>query len=265
MILNTHIINEIDKVSEIAGYLWERGWSERNAGNFSVDLTGMIDIQEIDVNSYEFVPAEIPDETAAMTFFITGTGEHLRDLRTDPQKSAAIIHIDEKANGYRILWGAEGDRNFRPTSELMSHFKIHLYNKAESNRRKCIVHTHPIELIAISHHEKLGKDEELLNKSLWSMLPEIRVFVPRGISLLPYKLPGSIELAQSTVEGLKNRDVVLWSKHGALATGKDAVEAFDFLDVANKAAIIYLKCLQAGYTPEGLSDEQLKDLEQFIE
>ncbi len=31
--------DQINKVSQIAGYLWQREWAERNAGNISVNLT----------------------------------------------------------------------------------------------------------------------------------------------------------------------------------------------------------------------------------
>ena len=43
----------------------------------------------------------------------------------------------------------------------------------------------------------------------------------------------------SKTESIKS----LWEKHGAVATGKDLLEAFDFIDVANKGTIIFLKCL----------------------
>ena len=30
---------EIDKVAEVAGYLWQNGWAERNGGNITVNVT----------------------------------------------------------------------------------------------------------------------------------------------------------------------------------------------------------------------------------
>ena len=29
---------EIDKVAEVAGYLWQKGWAERNGGNITVNI-----------------------------------------------------------------------------------------------------------------------------------------------------------------------------------------------------------------------------------
>ena len=31
---------EIDKVAEVAGYLWMKGWAERNVGNITINITG---------------------------------------------------------------------------------------------------------------------------------------------------------------------------------------------------------------------------------
>ena len=32
------LADEIGKVAEVAGYLWEKGWSDRNGGNITVNL-----------------------------------------------------------------------------------------------------------------------------------------------------------------------------------------------------------------------------------
>lgn len=264
MELNELVKEQIDKVSIAAGYLWNRQWCERNAGNISVNLTGLIEIKESDIQGRPFVKNKLPAESSQMVIFISGTGERLRELVDKPSEVACIIYIDKKAEGYYIVWGGENKPNLRPTSEFVSHLGIHIANSKSGNNLRCVLHTHPIELIAISHHPELGTNELALNKALWSMLPEIRVYVPKGISITPYTLPGSEALAQLTIEALKTRDVILWSKHGALAVGCDAIEAFDYIDVANKGALIYLKCLQSGFVPMGLTDEEMKGLEVFI-
>ena len=37
--LNDAVMAEIEKVVEVATYLWQREWAERNGGNISVDVT----------------------------------------------------------------------------------------------------------------------------------------------------------------------------------------------------------------------------------
>ena len=34
---------EIDKIAEVAGYLWQNGWAERNGGNITVNITEYVD------------------------------------------------------------------------------------------------------------------------------------------------------------------------------------------------------------------------------
>lgn len=39
LIVNESLDRRIAEVAEVAGYLWERGWAERNGGNISVNVT----------------------------------------------------------------------------------------------------------------------------------------------------------------------------------------------------------------------------------
>jgi rhamnulose-1-phosphate aldolase len=126
---------------------------------------------------------------------------------------------------------------------------------------KVILHTHPDELIALTHIPDY-LDETVLNRILWGMIPEVKVFVPEGIGFVPYQLPGSEALAEATIKSLDAHKIVLWEKHGCLATGTNIVEAFDSIDVLNKAAKIFLLCKNAGFSPEGLSEEQINELER---
>lgn len=34
---------EVNKVAEVAGYLWQKGWAERNGGNITVNITEFVD------------------------------------------------------------------------------------------------------------------------------------------------------------------------------------------------------------------------------
>jgi rhamnulose-1-phosphate aldolase len=264
MKINQVVVREIEKISEVAGYLWQREWAERNAGNISLNLTGMLQVNTGHTEGLNYIRCSMPAEASGMVIFVSGTGARLRDLIRTPESAACILVVDKKAEGYHMIWGGEGGADFRPTSELVTHMAIHVYNKLSGSNHRCVIHSHPIELIALSHHKIFGHDQDALNNALWSMLPEIRLFVPKGICITPFTLPGSKALADITIEGLKRYNVILWSKHGALATGTDALEAFDYLDVANKGAKIYLKCLQAGYVPEGMSAEQMKELEIYL-
>lgn len=253
---------EIQKVSEIASYLWQREWAERNAGNISINVSEYLNEVDLDDTAKYNSCIQLPLSAANKTYFITGTGCYLRSLINNIKQAACIIRINDTANGYKILWGGEKE-NFAPTSELISHIKIHCFNEQCKPTHKAVLHTHAIELIVLSHHP-LFQDQKKFNQSLWKLCPEIRVFVPKGVYCAPYALPSSEKLANITIEGLKDFDVILWEKHGALSTGEDIIRAFDFLDVANKGAKILLTAWAAGFEPKGLTDAEMKELEQFI-
>lgn len=260
--MNEEVVSQLEKVVEVSGYLWEKGWIERNGGNLSVNLTGL---QDFSSTSFEqkprHIPCTLPEEAAGMVLFVTCSGERLRELASKIEKVALVIRICSGGQGYEILHG--GIESSLPTSELDSHVYLHLENSRIDVHNRCLLHCHPTELLALSYHPQLQNEQEL-NRALWSMLPEVRLFVPKGVGLLPYAMPGSKKLAVLSRNGLKKHDVLLWSKHGSLAMGSDMVEAFDYIDVANKGAQVLLKCLAAGYFPEGLSDNQLRELEEHF-
>ncbi|MFB9136487.1 rhamnulose-1-phosphate aldolase [Vibrio olivae] len=259
--LNDAVKNEIAKVSEVSQYLWQREWAERNGGNISVDLTDIYgDVGE--VNSPEkALPLQLPMESAGRIYYVKGTGQRIRELR-DPDYAGCILRINDQANGYRILWGGKASDNFAPTSEFISHIKILVAKRQAGSDHKSVVHTHPLELIALSHHPDISKSSELFTYTCWKMLPEVRAFVPRGVGMIPYCLPSSEELADGTTASLLVNDVAVWEKHGATASGADVLQAFDFIDVANKGAKLYLMCTSAGYEPEGVTKENMEILKQ---
>ena len=92
------------------------------------------------------------------------------------------------------------------------------------------------------------------------MIPETKAFCPLGLGIIPYTLPGSVELADATLKELDDYDVVLWEKHGVFAQGLDVMDAFDQIDVLSKSAKIYINARCMGFEPEGMSQEQMKEM-----
>ena len=68
------------------------------------------------------------------------------------------------------------------------------------------------------------------------MIPETKAFCPRGLGIIPYKLPSSVELAEATIRELDDYDVVMWEKHGVIAAKN------------------------MGFEPDGMSQEQMKEM-----
>lgn len=250
----------LNRVREIAGYLWQRSWAEANGGNFSADISELVDQENLDDAPTQCVLPRAYPALAGKYFFVTGTGRRFRDLADDPAANTAIVHISAAGDGYNIVWGGNDDPAFRPTSELSSHLLMHEVLQRRAVADKVVLHTHPHELIALTHLPRY-LDQAALNRALWSMLPEVVILIPHGIGLIPYLLTGTQELAAATAAALeKGHRVALWEKHGCLATGRDIGEAFDLIDTANKAARILLTCLQTGQEPQGLSEQQINEL-----
>lgn len=248
---------EIDKTAEVAGYLWQNGWAERNGGNITVNITDYVDdeIRQMSpISDVKQIGITLP-HLKGCYFYCKGTGKRMRDLARDPMAAGSIIRILDDCERYEII----ADQRIMPTSELPSHLMLQDYLIGSGSSYKATLHTHPIELVAMSHSKEF-LDSEYLTRVLWSMIPETLAFAPLGIGVVPYTLPGSVELADATLEKVRDYDVVLWEKHGTLAVGTDMMEAFDQTDVLNKAACIYLTGKGFGFTPEGMTPEAVREI-----
>lgn len=249
---------EVEKVAEVAGYLWQKGWAERNGGNITVNVTELVD------DEIRQMPAIGPVTPIGLTlphlkgcyFYCKGTNMRMRDLARRPMENGSIIRILDDCASYEII----ADNPVRPTSELPSHLAVHNYLLTKGSPYRASVHTHPIELVALTHSQKWMK-KDVATRMLWSMIPETKAFCPRGLGMVPYMLPSSNELAEATIRAIDDDyDVVMWEKHGVFAVDIDVMAAFDQIDVLNKSALIYIQSRAMGHEPEGMSDEQMAEM-----
>lgn len=249
---------EVANVAEVAGYLWQKGWAERNGGNITVNVTDCID------DEIRRMPAITEPVSFGITlpnlkgkyFFCKGTNRRMRDLARWPMDNGSLIRICDDCSHYEIV----ADNPVKPTSELPSHLAVHNYLIGKGSPYKASVHTHPIELVAMSHNPQFLK-KDVLTKLLWSMIPETKAFAPRGLGIVPYMLPSSTELAEATIKAIDDDyDVVMWEKHGVFAVESDVISAFDQIDVLNKSANIYMCARSMGFVPDGMSEEQMREI-----
>jgi len=248
------------ETAEIAGYLWQRGWAERNAGNISVNLNeiGCPEISDFSPFPFYQLPVSYP-KLSGGCFLVTGTGKRMRDLARKPMNGLLVIKLNELADGYWVLSQKAGPNNFLPTSELPTHLGIHQMISQRGSAEKVVMHTHATELIALTQAKEFC-NEQNINKLLWGMHPETIIFIPKGVGFVPYSLPGSMEIAAETLKALQNHDVALWEKHGVFAIGKSVGETFDVIDILAKSARIFFMCQSADIAPEGMTDKQLAEL-----
>jgi rhamnulose-1-phosphate aldolase len=220
------LTKQVWEVAEVAGYLWQKGWAERNGGNITVNITVIDDeIRKLPPLGRAISIGRTLPYLKNAYFFCKGTNKRMRDLARYPMENGSIIRISKDCAHYEII----ADQAVKPTSELASHLSMHNHLIGKGSNYKAVVHTHPIDLIAMTHNPEFLKKDVLTNL-LWSMIPETRAFCPRGLGIIPYALPGSFELADATLKELEDYDVLMWEKHGVCAVGENVMEAFDMID-----------------------------------
>jgi rhamnulose-1-phosphate aldolase len=251
----------ISELSEVALYLWQKGWAERNAGNVSINVSDIITEEPDKHRKLPFFELDRTyDKLASQYFFVTGTGKRMRDIATKPLKNCLLIKLNNKGNGYWILAPKKSSHyNLKPSSELPSHLGIHEMIAQRGSKEKVIMHTHANELVALTQIKE-NNSKEKLNQIISGMHPEALLFIPKGVGFVPYTLPGSEEIAQKTLLEFERHDIVIWEKHGVFAIGETISDTFDNIDIVAKSAQIYFTCKSSGFEPVGLSNEQLAEI-----
>jgi len=251
------------ELSRIAGFLWDRRWAERNAGNISVNITSLFTEKELDkFSTYPFLP--LYREYAGLNrqvLLITAAGSRMRDLALDPLEEVCLVYISDSSTAYHIIAPEKIEKEPMPTSELPTHLAIHEMLCLKNAPEKAVVHSHVTELIALTHNPKFLSAESLTG-ILWKMHPETVIMQPKGYGFVPYTIPGTEKIAGLTAHCFEKHQVVVWEKHGAMAIGKTISEAFDELDLAAKAAGIYFSCTRTGFEPDGLTDDEIREIRQ---
>lgn len=82
------LAKQVNDVAEVAGYLWQKGWAERNGGNITVNITEHVD------DAIRIMPAIGPVTPIGMTlpnlkgcyFYCKGTNRRMRDLARWPME-----------------------------------------------------------------------------------------------------------------------------------------------------------------------------------
>jgi rhamnulose-1-phosphate aldolase len=243
------------EVQEISGILWERGWSEKNAGNISIKLPISITEKYLHSAVENKFAIAYPD-LKGKCFYITGTCKRMYDISKSAIGNGVFIQINNSGSAYYIV--KINSEDIRPSSEFYSHMGIHNLIAKRGSNEKVVMHTHSTEIIALTHNSKIKSTEDL-NRLLWGMHPEAIEFIPKGVGLVPYNLSGTQEIARLSIEEFNNHDIVVWEKHGILAIGKSLVETFDSIDITCKLAKIWFLCKSAGFEPEGMTDFQISE------
>ena len=244
---------------------WQLGWHECHSGNLSYRVKAEEILPVKDAFSYkrEWMPLDICVPLLAHEFFlITGSGKFFRNIPINPQDSFGLIELDATGSNYRVVWGLINGG--KPTSELSTHLMSHQVKKQISGEKyRVVYHAHPANIIALSF--LLPLDNIIFTRELWQMEPECAMTFPEGIGILPWMIPGTIEIAQETCIMMKEFDAVLWAQHG-LFTVKDTFDnSFGLMHTIEKASEILLKVLSVKSIKQQVpSGKDLKKMSDFF-
>ena len=137
----------IDQIAEVTGYLWQKGWAERNGGNITVNVTEYMDDEckkLPPISEVKAIGLTLP-QLKGKYFYCKGTGKRMRDLAREPMQNGSIIRILDDCASYVVI----ADVNVVPTSELPTHLANLQVIKARNPELRVVYHCHPVNVIAL--------------------------------------------------------------------------------------------------------------------
>ena len=220
---------------------WLQGWHERNGGNLTYRLTPE------EVNSVRPGFSDTPGawidlgfsepSLGGAFFLVTGSGAYMHNVLAAPAANIGIVELNADASAYRVVWGLT---ERKPTSELPTHIMNHAIRMAATDGAcRVIYHAHPNNIIAMTFVEPL--EPRAFSRALWKAMTECVVVFPEGVGVVPWMVPGGIEIGRATSEQMKRYSAVIWAQHGMFVSGATFDETFGLMHCIEKAADIYFR------------------------
>ncbi len=247
----------METIGEAGRRLSDIDASEGAAGNISVFLGWNIEprrqfpfVREIEL------PVKAPELSGGIVL-VTGSGRRLRDIHLNPVVNLACIQV-HPGGETGSLYSAPGSLFQKVTSEFNSHLAIHRDQvEATGTNFHAVIHAQPPYLTYLSHIPRY-QDETYFNHHILRWQPEIIVQMPEGIGVLPFIVPGSMELMAATAESLRAHKVVIWSRHGVISRSDLSVKrASDRIEYAEAGARYEYMNLVNGEIAPGLSPQEI--------
>ncbi|WP_296665561.1 class II aldolase/adducin family protein [Demequina sp.] len=247
----------IAQIGEAGARVCDIDASEAGAGNISVYMGWDVEVRRHFPNAEEI---ELPDPAPALaggTVLATGSGRRLRQIEDEPLAAIGAVKIHEGGRS-GTLYSSNTRKFARLTSEFNSHLAVH---QDQVERRgvdfQAVVHAQPPHLTYLSHIPAY-RDTARMNAAILRWEPETIVSLSQGIGVLPFFIPGSPEMGAANVAGLRQHEIVLWSKHGTMSRSDISVfRAVDRVEYAETAAHYEYMDILAGGRAEGLTREEI--------
>lgn len=250
----------LDSMGEAGARISEIDSAEAGAGNISVYLGWDAEVRRRFPMSEEIeLPLPAPHLVGG-TLLVTGSGRRLRQIIADPESCVGAVKVHDGGLA-ATLWTSPERLFERLTSEFNSHLGVHEDQVARRGVSfQAVVHAQPPHLTYLSHIPAYRTDEGM-NRRILRWEPESIVSLSQGIKVLPFYVPGSPEMMAANVEGLRDFEITLWSKHGVMARSDLSVtRAVDRIEYAETGAKYEYMDLAAGGRAEGLTREEIRSV-----
>ena len=235
---------------------WLQGWHERNGGNLTYRLSEK-DVEA--ARSFLASPASgtrlaLPCPTWRGSTSCDGLGKYLRNVALDPEANIGICELDEKGERWRVVWGLPGSV---PTSEFPTHLMNHSVRKrVTGGTNRVIYHCHATNVIALTY--VLPLTDRDFTRALWQSATECPVVFPEGVGVVPWMVPGGVDIARATSKKMETYQAAIWAMHGLFVSGPDFDTAFGLAHTIEKSADVYVRVLSCGGVRQTITDDDLR-------
>jgi rhamnulose-1-phosphate aldolase len=247
-------------MGEAGARICEIDAAEAGAGNISVyvgwDWDDAVLTARFPVTEEIALPLPAP-ALAGRIVLSTGSGRRLRQIAADPEAAVGAVRVHEGGTT-ATLFTSERRAFERLTSEFNSHLAVHQDQVARRGIDfQAVVHAQPPHLTYLSHIPAY-RDTRAMNAAILRWEPESIVSLSQGIEVLDFMIPGSDGMQAANVTGLRQAEIVLWSKHGTMSRSDLSVlRAVDRMEYAETGARYEYMDLVAGRQAEGLTREEI--------
>lgn len=237
---------------------WLQGWHERNGGNLTYRLSEK-DVEAArpffgEPREWHEIGVALPN-LAGEYFVATGSGKYLRNVALDPEANIGICELDEKGERWRVVWGLPGGGV--PTSEFPTHLMNHSVRKrVTGGANHVIYHCHATNVIALTY--VLPLTDRDFTRALWQSATECPVVFPEGVGVVPWMVPGGVDIARATSEKMETYQAAIWAMHGLFVSGPDFDTAFGLAHTIEKSADVYVRVLSCGGVRQTITDDDLR-------
>jgi Ribulose-5-phosphate 4-epimerase and related epimerases and aldolases len=146
----------------------------------------------------------------------------------------------------------ETGENLTPQFKLSIESSMHRAIYLADERVNAVCHSHPTTASLFS-----ALSEEIRT----DLIAESWYLIPRIVKV-PYALMGTKQLAENVAKVVTSCDAMLLENHGALAPGKNLLNAFDKLECLEQAAEMTYKVLGGKVTLSPLSTERMAEIDR---